>query len=187
MAEMGKVEIWKPINEYPDYMISSLGRVKSLKRNKELILKTPLNKFGYPTISLCKENTHKVVLVHRLVAQAFIPNTNNLPQINHIDEDKTNNCVENLEWCTAKYNTNYGTRNIRALDKTHKKISKPVLQFSLDGELVRKWETTYSIEKNMLIHHSDITKCCKGKQKTAGGYIWKYAIKFNVFDLAIEK
>lgn len=111
------MEEWKSIPGYEClYEISSYGRVKSLERYrynngekqllKERILK-PHNTKGYFTVCLYKNKTHKLYLIHRLVAQAFIPNPDNLPQVNHKDEDKTNNRVNNLEWCTAKYNMNY--------------------------------------------------------------------------------
>ena len=116
-------EIFKDIKGYEGlYQVSNYGRVKSLYRIQimptggkriieERILKTIKNKKGYIGVHLSKNNKDKTVYIHRLVAQAFIPNPNNYPQVNHKDEDKTNNHVDNLEWCTAKYNSNYGHRN----------------------------------------------------------------------------
>lgn len=109
-----KKEIWKDIPGYEGlYKVSNLGNVKSLKRNgiKGIILKGEKDEFDYKRVTLCKKNKTKKYKVHRLVAQAFIPNPNNLPQINHKDENSKNNNVENLEWCTAKYNSNYGNHN----------------------------------------------------------------------------
>lgn len=108
------IEEWKDVPNYEGlYQVSNLGRIKSLRdkngKAREKILKLKLSKFGYYQICLCKNGKQKWYFVHRLVALAFIPNPNNLPQINHIDENKTNNYVENLEWCTSKYNSNYGT------------------------------------------------------------------------------
>lgn len=119
------MEEWRDIIGYDGlYQVSNLGRIKRLSRTivsnnrsqfsvKEKILKLGTHKRGYKTIMLHKNKKHKLWLVHRLVALNFIPNPNNLPQINHKDEDKTNNCVENLEWCTNEYNAHYGTRIYR--------------------------------------------------------------------------
>lgn len=104
-------EIWKNIEGYENYMVSNLGRVKSLNYNRtcqERILKPGKNK-GYLQVYLCKDGKIKRFYLHRLVAKVFIPNPENKPFINHRDETRSNNCVENLEWCTAKYNINYGT------------------------------------------------------------------------------
>ena len=113
-------EIWKDIKGYEDlYQISNYGEVKSLEKKagfstrKEKILKQHLDKDGYVKVYLCKNNKVKFLSVHRLIAEAFIPNPNNFPQINHKDENKQNNKIENLEWCTCKYNINYGTRTKR--------------------------------------------------------------------------
>ena len=114
-------EIWKPVIGYEGlYEVSSYGRVKSLckydSRNRfreERILKLCANRLGYLKVGLSSNNKTKKYLVHRIVAEAFIPNPNNLPIINHRDENPSNNNVDNLEWCTAKYNSNYGTRNDR--------------------------------------------------------------------------
>lgn len=110
------LEIWKPIKGYENYMVSSLGNVKSLNYNrteKEQILKPGKDKTGYLFVWLCKEGIRKKCLVHRLVAETFIDNPNNLPCVNHKDENKQNNCLSNLEFCSYKYNSNYGTRNER--------------------------------------------------------------------------
>ena len=109
-------EIWKPIEGYEGlYEVSNLGRVKSLKRlhTKERILSQFLNHRGYARVNLWKENKSRKYSVHRLVAEAFIPNPDSKPQVNHIDENKTNNSVENLEWCTQLENHNHGTVNER--------------------------------------------------------------------------
>ena len=113
-------EIWKDIKGYEGlYQISNYGEVKSLEKKagfstrKEKILKQHLDKDGYVKVYLCKNNKVKFLSVHRLIAEAFIPNPNNFPQINHKDENKQNNKIENLEWCTCKYNINYGTRTKR--------------------------------------------------------------------------
>ena len=107
-------EQWRPIEGYEGlYEVSNLGRVKSLKCGRERILKPQMKKKGYLQVGLRKEGKYKMFKVHRLVAQAFIPNPEGLPQINHKDENPSNNRVENLEWCDSKYNNNYGTHNER--------------------------------------------------------------------------
>ena len=120
-------EIWKDIPNYEGlYQASNLGRIKSLERIdtnnhiiKERVLKQKINKSGYLYVMLYKNHNRKTLRVHKLVAQTFIPNPNNYLQINHKDENKHNNCIDNLEWCTPSYNQNYGTRN--------EKVSKKVL------------------------------------------------------------
>lgn len=116
------MEIWKPIKDYETrYQISNMGNIKSFYRGKETLLKPQLNNTSpYLMIGLFKNNKLKRYLIHRLVAQHFIPNPDNLPEVNHKDENKYNNCADNLEWCTHKYNTNYGTRG----DKISEKLMK---------------------------------------------------------------
>ena len=177
-------EIWKDIEGFEGYyQVSSLGRVRSLDRiiirrdgiqihKKEKILKQAFNEFGYNLVNLCKNNVHKTYLVHRLVAEAFIPNPDNLPQVNHKSEfEKTDNRVCNLEWCDAKYNSNYGTRNERRVDKK----SKKVYQYTLDGILVKIWQSTKECGRNGF-SNGNIVSCCLGNKwhKTHKGYIWRY-------------
>lgn len=121
-------EKWLDIKDYEGlYQISNLGKVKSLEKKagfsnrKERILKQHLDKDGYVKVYLCKNNKVKFLSIHRLIAEAFIPNPNNLPQINHKDENKANNKIENLEWCTCKYNINYGTRTKRQKETIKKR------------------------------------------------------------------
>lgn len=110
-------EVWKDIEDFEGYQISNLGRVKSLsyhRTKRERILQQYISKVGYCVVHLCKNGKKRTLLVHRLVAMAFIANPNDKPEVNHIDECKTNNHVDNLEWMTHKENMNYGTRNERA-------------------------------------------------------------------------
>ena len=166
-------EKWKDVKDYEGhYQVSDKGRVKSLKQGKERILKPERNKFGYLDIGLRKNGEHKKFKVHRLVAIAFIPNPDNLPQINHKDENKENNKVENLEWCDVKYNNIYGTR----IQRINEKISKPVLQYTKSGEFVRKWKSTQDGQRNLGYAGSSISRCCRGKLKSAYGFVWKYII-----------
>ena len=170
------VEIWKPIVGYDGYEISNLGRVKSLGNNKtrkEKILKSRKHKDGYLYVGFYKEGKPKMFSVHRLVAKAFIPNYDNLPQVNHINEDKTDNRVENLEWCSIEYNINYGSRN----EKVTKSKSIPILQFSKTGDFIKKWDGIRQVEKELGFNSTHISKCCKGKRKTAYGFIWHYHYK----------
>lgn len=167
------MEIWKDIEGYPNYQVSNMGRVKSLKYDEEKILKSSKNSRGYLQVGLCKEGKIKFFRVHRLVAQAFLPNPNNLSQVNHRNEDKTDNRVENLEWCNRSYNTNYGTRN----ERIAKANSIPILQFSKSGELVKKWDCSMDIERELGFYHSNICMCCNGKRKSVGSYKWHYHYK----------
>ena len=171
-------EIWKDKKDYEGlYQVSNFGRIKSLNYNhtgKEKILKQYYDSNGYKIICLCKNNIKTTYLVHRLVAEAFIPNPNNLPQINHKDEDKTNNHVNNLEWCDAKYNHNYGTINERiSKSQINGKRSKIVIQYNLDGTFVREWPSTMECGRNGY-DQSSVADCCRGKLKTYRGFIWEY-------------
>ena len=170
MGGIMKKEYWKPVVEYEGlYEVSNWGRVKSLKFGKERILKQGKYKYGYLYVVLSKNGILKAFKVHRLVAEAFIDNPDNLPCVNHKDENKLNNNVDNLEWCTHEYNINYGTRT----EKCSKKLSKTVLQFTLDGQFVKEWPSAIECERNGY-DNTSISKCCRGKLKTHKGFIWKY-------------
>lgn len=171
-------EIWKDIVDYEGlYQISNLGRVKSLNyrhTGREKMLKLSVNNKGYIIVKLWKNRKFKSFRLHRLVAQAFIPNPNNLPFINHKSEIKTQNNVENLEWCDAKYNINYGTRKERVAEKTtNGKCSKPVLQIDqLTDTIIAEFPSTREVQRQLGLTH--ISECCKGNRKTCGGFKWKY-------------
>ena len=162
-------EIWKDIEGYENYQISSFGRVKSVKFGKEKILKPRIKK-GYLLVDLYKNGKRKMCSIHRLVAMTFLPNSQNLPQVNHIDENSLNNKVDNLEWCTSKYNINYGTRTQRCVEK----ISKPVLQYTKDGFFIKEWKSTMDVYRNLGYCYQSISACCLGKIKSAYGFLWKY-------------
>ena len=163
-------EIWKDKKNYEGhYQVSNCGRVKSIKFGKERILKLRTDKDGYFKVDLSKNNKLKTFTVHRLVAEAFLPNPYNLPCINHKDECKTNNNVNNLEWCNSKYNINFGTRN----EKASKKLSKPVLQYTLEGEFVKEWSSTMECGRNGY-NQGNVAACCRGERKTHKGFLWRY-------------
>lgn len=171
-------EIWKDISGYEGiYQVSSLGRVRSLDRIGRQgrflhgqILRGYVGRQGYRYVTLkdgkAREKTMKV---HRLVATAFIKNPNNFPQINHKDENKTNNHVDNLEWCTQSYNMNYGT----ALERAASKTRNPVAQLSQNGFLIAVYAGMNVASDITGISESKISMCCSGKRNCAGGFIWK--------------
>lgn len=193
-------EIWKNIEEYEGlYQVSNLGRVKSLDRcvnsaiknnnkviKKGRILKPKPNWNNYLQVHLSKHGKAKMISVHRLVAKEFIGNPNNLPQVNHIDGNKLNNRVDNLEWCTAKENINHSWK--LGLSKSYKhtkgeltdygkSLCKQVSQYDLDGNFIKTYLSISEASRNTPCSIADICCCCKGKQKTSHNFIWKYADK----------
>lgn len=175
-----KSEIWIPVLGFENmYQVSNYGKVKSLEREidnkwgkthllKGRILKPQIDKYGYLYVNLYKDKKNYHKTIHRLVATAFIPNPDNLPCVNHRDENPKNNFVENLEWCDNAYNLNYGGRKERAA----KSRLKPVYQYDLEGNLVKKWNSLKEIPYN----NGNISMCCNGKIKTAYGFLWRYAV-----------
>lgn len=160
---------WRNIKDYEGlYQVSNTGEVRSSITGK--ILKQEKTNRGYLLTNLYKNGKRKKLLVHRLVAEAFIPNPSNLPQVNHKSENKQDNRVENLEFCDSSYNINYGTRNERAA----KKLSKNILQFTKTGNFIREWSSLHEIERQLGYYFQNISMCCCGKLKSAYGYIWKY-------------
>ena len=163
-------EIWKDIKDYEGhYQVSNLSRVKSIKFGKERILKPVTDRHGYLIVGLWKNNKQKIYKVHRLVAEAFIPNPYNLPQVNHKDENPLNNNVNNLEWCNSKYNCNFGTR----IERISKRRSKTVLQYDLEGNFIREWKSTAECGRNGFNQRA-VSACCLGKLKKHKDSIWRY-------------
>ena len=177
-------EEWRDVPGYLGYyMVSNFGRVKSLCYGKERILKPLKVGKGYLQVILFKDGKHKSFYIHRLVALVFLPNPDNLTIINHKDENPLNNCVDNLEWCTQKYNVNYGTGMIRRVSI---KNGKPVAQYTLDGTLIGLYPSTYDAAKKNGYSNGNICSCCNGGYfdksrgkwinfKTYKGYKWKWA------------
>ena len=157
---------------YEDFEVSNLGRIKSLnyRRTGKAELMTPSeNTDGYFKVNLRKNGENKTCYVHRLIAQTFIPNPENKPEINHIDEDKTNNRVDNLEWKWHKDNINHGTHN----ERSAKARSKPVLQFSLTGDFICEWSSTMECGRNGF-NQGAVAACCRGKLLQYKGFLWMY-------------
>lgn len=202
------MEDWKIIEEYPNYMVSSEGKVKSIERNdgrgrhkKGKILSPRYNTRGYITVVLYKNGKPQTFRVNRLVAQVFIPNPDNKPYVDHINGDRADNRVCNLRWVTHKENMNNPLTRLKLKNNIGQKIatecsrlktSKPVLQFSKNGDFIRKWDSASVAERDGNFNGTSIGDCCRGKYKTSGGYIWRFAneyerIPFKVFDLEIYR
>ena len=169
-------EIWKDIpNYFGLYQVSNLGRVKSFYGLKEKILKPKINSCGYYQVMLWKESIGKNYLIHRLVWIAFNGQIPENMQVNHINEIKTDNRLENLNLMTPKENVTWGTGIERSAKKRiNGKCSKPVLQFTLDNILVKEYPSAHQVERETGFLQQNISKCCKGKRKTAYNFIWRY-------------
>ena len=195
--EIWKTAVYKGVIYEGLYKISNLGRILSLnyRNTGKAELMTPFEDTGgYLRVELSKNGETKTCKIHRLVAETFLPNPENKPQVNHKIEGKKGKKINmvifntdgsinkertTIEWVTAKENCNYGTRNERcakAISKamTNGKLSKPVLQFTLDGEFLREWPSTREIERQLGFDSSAVGRCCLGKQKTSYGFLWMY-------------
>ena len=184
-----KNEIWKDIKGYERlYQVSNLGDIKSLKRNvyagngkyrwqyERILSKKKTNGNGYITVSLYKNNDVQNRYVHKIVAETFISNPNNYKYINHKDENKANNYVDNLEWCTARYNCTYNNRHIKIGKKliNNKASSKPILQINNKNEIVKSYPSISEASRQLKVSSQAISDCLRGKQKHSANFKWKY-------------
>lgn len=184
-------EEWKDVVGFEGkYSVSNYGRVRSLLYNntKETKLLSTKTNHGYKEVTLSKNGKWKTYRVHRLVATAFISNPNNLPCINHKDEDKLNNFVyinedgsvnlekSNLEWCTYGYNNAYGSarKKVSSSMTNHPRLSKRILQLSKTNKIIKEWISIAEIHRSLGLRQCNIISCCKGRRNTCGGFIWKY-------------
>ena len=177
-----KNEEWRDVVGYEGlYQVSDQGRVKSLERKfpiwhggeriqKERILKPSIDRYGYLKVNLYAGGKRKTSTVHRLVCQAFHENPDNKPEVNHINENKTDNRACNLVWCTRKQNINHGSRNKRVA----KSLSKPIGQYKIDGQLIKVWPSTAIVERQTGFSQASIWGVANGRHKQAYGFIWKY-------------
>lgn len=178
---MKDIEIWKDIPRYKGlYQASNMGRIRRLRRSiinhgtvttkKGAIISQSYTSKGYRRVHIHFNGKIKEELAHRLVAEAFVPNPQEMPFVNHKDEDKTNNFPENLEWCDCAYNNNYGTRIKRSVEKQ----SAKVLQYTLDGRFVAEYPSINEAGRKTKISAGHICHVCKGMRPNAGGYVWHY-------------
>lgn len=172
MKDVHETEKYATIDGFPDYLVTSNGRVFSLKYGKFKELKQEKTKSGYLFVRLCKNNEKFHKYVHRLVAQAFITNYENKKEINHIDENKTNNHASNLEWVTHKENINHGTH----LERMRKAKCKKIIAKSLTQSRVMVFKSTIQVKK-FGFEQSEVSRCCNGKRKCYKGYTWQFIDK----------
>ena len=177
-------EIWKDVIGLEGiFQVSNMGRIRSLDKYanvcgggkrlvKGRILKPTKLQNGYYEAQFHHKGERIIYLLHRLVAIHFIDNPLNLPEVNHKDENPQNNNVENLEWCTSKYNANYGTRNIRMMENRE---FVSVIQLDINGNMIKQWNKMTDACKETGADISSMIRVCKGKQDTCVGYKWKYA------------
>lgn len=176
-------EIWRDIEGYEGrYQVSNLGNVLSLNYrhhgySKQLVPKR--NNSGRLWVELIADGKKKAFLVHRLVGAAFIPNPEGYPQINHKDENPQNNRADNLEWCTQEYNIRYYLERHplerKPTAKYGKRLDLAVEQMTMDGNVVRRWDNSRQVARELGWSDWSISECCRGKRKKAYGYIWRYA------------
>lgn len=170
-------EIWKDIEGFEGtYEVSSLGNIRRTYKNGNVKILHPITlKKGYTSVRLSKCGVSKNYAIHRLVANAFIPNPDNLPCVNHIDECTHNNVVDNLEWCTYKYNNDYGSRKEKAaMARINGKCSKRVYQYDLEDNYITDFPSLAEAKRTLGYDAGHISDCCLGKRKTAYGYKWSY-------------
>ena len=184
------IEEWRDVVGYEGlYEVSNLGNVRSKEKISVVVfgklkgrqqhrkgkdIKINHANKGYSQVHLTKNRCGRTERVARLVAQAFIPNPDNLPFVNHKDENRSNDCVDNLEWCTHEYNCNYGNRKKR-IAKAH---SKPIVQCDMLGVFIRRWDSISDVTRTYGFEQSNLCKALNGKYSNAYGYVWKY-VKTN--------
>ena len=178
--------VWKDVKGYEGYYeVSNTGHVRSVdryvnckngmaKRKGKMLRETERSK-GYLCVRLSRNNEGRVVEIQRIVAIAFLPNPDDLPCVNHKDENKKNNSVENLEWCTYFYNNNYGNRKAKCREKRiNGKMSKKIFQYSREGELLNEFPSLAEVHRLYGFDASKISLCARNKRKSAYGYIWSF-------------
>lgn len=186
------MEIWKEIKDYNgSYEASNYGAIRSLNyahTNTTRELKQETTKFGYKRVVLCKDGVAKRYLIHRLIAETFIENQDNKPCIDHIDGNRGNNAIDNLRWCTYSENLHNPithTKRCTSLSGEHNPMfgvtsekhpnSKKITQYTMDGSHIKQWNSIVDASKSLGLNRCCIKDCCRGRQKSAGGYLWKYA------------
>ena len=158
---MSEVETFVEIEGFENYEVSNLGKVRNIKSGR--MLKPHLNHNGYLRLWLYENNKRKHLFLHKIIATAFIDNPGKKPQVNHIDENKLNNDLNNLEWCTVRENNVHGTRTKRIAEKRFKKV----IQLDLNDNVLNEFESMRQAERETGIEATSISACCNGKRKSA--------------------
>lgn len=185
-------EVWKDIPNYEGlYQLSNLGNARSLNRyvnhsknpnfkvlKKGKTLSLCIGSNGYINLILSKNNKTTTKSLHKLIAKMFLPNPNNYPCVNHINGIKTDNRVENLEWCSFSHNSKEAFRTGLSIQKRGKEnpASKKVIQYDLDGNFLKEWGSLGEIQRKTKLSKANVSKCCQQKKgyKTVGGFVWKF-------------
>ena len=164
---MTEVETFVKIEGFDNYEVSNLGKVRNIKSGR--VLKPRLDKDGYLTHCLYGHDKRKFLFLHRIIATAFIDNPEGKPCVNHIDENKLNNDLSNLEWCSVRENLIHGTRTKRAAEKHFKKV----IQLDLNDNILNVFESIKQAERETGALARHISACCNGRIKSSGGFKWR--------------